>query len=128
MESKIRVATKTDLPACHRLFEIGKTDHSDAYAGVHPAILDANLENGHVLVAEVDGEVAGMISAVPVPSANKTMLYMLVVDRMYRGQKLAPELIRHARSCHDKAIAIIVPHALKSFEMAGMTQTGMVME
>ena len=68
-----------------------------------------------------------MISAMPIPSKNTTMLYMLVVDRDFRGHKLAPELIRFAKG-DGKAMAIIVPHAKTSFEMAGMSQTALVME
>lgn len=128
MESRVRYATRDDLVDCRRLFDLGATDHPRAYQDVDPEILEANVILGYVAVAEAGGRVVGMISAVPIPTKDQTkMLYMLVVEREYRGHKLAPELIRFAKG-DGKAMAITVPHAQRSFEMAGMTQTAMVME
>lgn len=122
----IRRAIHTDLPACRELFSIGKAEAPEAYEGVDIETIQHNVEDGVVLVAEEMGKVVGMVSALP--QKSKTLLYMLVCSPKYRNSTLAPELIREAAKLYGKVMAITVPHAKPSFEKAGFSQTGYVME
>lgn len=114
----IREAVETDLFACLNLFEVGRNEHPAGYDGLVPEMVDADIAHSRVLVAEENNRVVGMVSSIPTPKT--TMLYMLVVDKNHRGQSLAPELIKAANMKFGKVSSIIAPHALKSFEKAGM--------
>ena len=122
----IRRAVHSDLPACRELFAIGKAEAPEAYEGIEMELINHNVEDGVVLVAEEKGKVVGMVSAIP--QKVKTLLYMLVCQPEYRHSTLAPELIEEAAKRYGRVMAITVPHAKTSFEKAGFKQTGFVME
>lgn len=122
----VREATENDVDACLALFEIGHQDAPSAYEDFSPISVVTDLELGRILVAEDEGRIVGMISSIP--THNRVMLYMLIVDREHRGRTVAPVLVRAAAKRWGKVAAIIVPHARKTFEMAGMELSGYMME
>lgn len=109
-----------DEESCHRLFELGKTDHPKAYENM----TTDNLQN--TMVAEDSGTICGMISAYPVQ--DRTVLGFLVVDREHRGRKVAPGLIKAATEKFGRSMSMVAPHARESFEQAGFKMTGYLME
>lgn len=56
-------------------------------------------ENCHLLIAEIDGEIAGMLSLVIVniPTGRKTWIEDVVVDSAFRGQNIGVELVERAK-------------------------------
>ena len=56
-------------------------------------------ENYHLLIAEIDGEIAGMLSLVIVniPTGRKTWIEDVVVDSKFRGQNIGFELVEQAK-------------------------------
>ena len=56
-------------------------------------------ENCHLLIAEIDGTIAGMLSLVIVniPTGRKTWIEDVVVDSAFRGQNIGVELVERAK-------------------------------
>ena len=56
-------------------------------------------ENCHLLIAEIDGTIAGMLSLVVVniPTGRKTWIEDVVVDSKFRGQNIGFELVEQAK-------------------------------
>ena len=56
-------------------------------------------KNCHLLIAEIDGEIAGMLSLVVVniPTGRKTWIEDVVVDSKFRGQNIGFELVEQAK-------------------------------
>lgn len=56
-------------------------------------------KNYHLLIAEIDGEIAGMLSLVVVniPTGRKTWIEDVVVDSKFRGQNIGFELVEQAK-------------------------------
>ena len=56
-------------------------------------------KNCHLLVAETDGEIAGMLSlaVVNIPTGRKTWIEDVVVDSKFRGQNIGFELVEQAK-------------------------------
>ena len=63
------------------------------------------IEN--LLVAEIDGEIAGMLSLVVVniPTGRKTWIEDVVVDSKFRGQNIGFELVEQAKKLSQELCA-----------------------
>lgn len=117
----IRDADELDGDQLRSLFMIGQCDAPESYDKVEFGDLMAAVGHGNVLVAEEDGELAGMITRTP--TKYGTVLSMLVVRRKWRGCTLSVEMIRAATGS-EKTFSIIEPHALAAFERAGYRKKG----
>ena len=56
-------------------------------------------ENTHLIVAEIDNTIAGMLSLVIVniPTGRKAWIEDVVVDRAFRGQNIGSKLVEYAK-------------------------------